>query len=187
MSLTRHLPYEEWLLAQSDPRAEGLSAEQQQMLRQHLAECVECQRLAEGWQGARDSLRRAAQIAPAPGFTQRWQERLAQERQRMHRRQSLAMLAFSLFCALLLLACLLLLIAPWLEAPRLLVWAWVGRLIWLFASLMQLGESLLPAARDLGRALPLAFWMLAAGTLSMLGVLWLVTMRWAMDVRRVFR
>lgn len=187
MSLIRHFPYEEWLLAQDDPQAEELTPEQQQLLRQHLAECAECRRLVDGWQGARESLRHVTLAAPAPGFTERWQTRLAQERQRTHHRQTLALLGFSLFCALLLLACLLLMIAPWLGTPRLLLWTWAGRIIWLLASLVQVGDELLPAMRGLGQAIPLAFWVFAAGMLSLLGVLWLMIVRWAAVVGRVAR
>lgn len=185
MSLSKHLPYEDWLLAAGDPQAEKLTSAQQAALRQHLEECADCRRLAEGWRAAADTLRRATLAAPAEGFTLRWQERLQAERERMHRRQGLAMLGFSLAGALLLFASLLLLVGPWLDAPQLFLWAWAARLIWLFAYLAQLGRSVAPALQGLGQAIPLAWWVLLAGILTLMSVFWVVTFRWAQNLGRV--
>lgn len=185
MNLSKHVPYEEWLLAAGDPQAGVLTPEQQIALRQHLETCPECRRLDEGWRAAGETLRRANPVAPAEGFTLRWQQRLLAERERMHRRQSLAMLGFSLAGALLLFASLLLLVGPWLDTPRLFVWAWAARLIWLFVYLAQLGRTVAPALQGLGQAIPLAWWVLLAGMLTMMSVFWVVTFRWAQNLGRV--
>jgi len=86
-----HDPYEEWLLTD-----EVLTEEQQQELNAHLESCEECTQIASAWQAVENKLISAAMAAPAPGFTQRWQVHLAEQRHRQHTRLSWTLL---LVCA----------------------------------------------------------------------------------------
>jgi hypothetical protein len=75
-----HRPYENWLLDD-----ERLTAEQERDLRVHLRNCPECASLDR----ANMTLRAAPVAAPAPGFTVRFEIRLAAERQVQRRRNIL--------------------------------------------------------------------------------------------------
>ncbi|MDD5370007.1 MAG: zf-HC2 domain-containing protein [Anaerolineaceae bacterium] len=75
-----HLPYEEWLLSD-----EPLSPEQQMRLEEHLSSCEACQQLADAWQSLANVLRVIPEVAPTPGFAQRWQARQLQRRTAQHR------------------------------------------------------------------------------------------------------
>lgn len=72
-----HRQYEEWLLSE-----EPLERDDDKALRLHLSSCKACAELAHGWQEARAFLRHAEIPAPDAGFTQRWEQRLADEEYR---------------------------------------------------------------------------------------------------------
>ncbi len=76
-----HDPYEEWLLAD-----EELTDEQQLALQGHLESCEECKQLASAWQYVQTGIRSLPEATPEPGFTQRWQARLAEETARKNKR-----------------------------------------------------------------------------------------------------
>ncbi len=78
-----HQPFETWLLEE-----ETLDGEQRRELAAHLLVCAECLSLQNGL-AASSALFRTAQLkSPAPGFTQRWKESLAQRRELLNRRQT---------------------------------------------------------------------------------------------------
>jgi anti-sigma factor RsiW len=84
----KHSPYDSWLF-----ESEALSPEDDQALKQHLAQCVECAALAEAWGGVEGRLLDADPVAPEPGFVGRWQMRLEQIKAKRKRRQNWALLA----------------------------------------------------------------------------------------------
>ncbi|MEA3350965.1 MAG: zf-HC2 domain-containing protein [Chloroflexota bacterium] len=73
----KHQPFETWLLL-DDP----LEPEQIQALDDHLRTCQHCRQLRDAWAGAAALLHDAPAPEPAPGFTQRWQERLKKDRRK---------------------------------------------------------------------------------------------------------
>jgi anti-sigma factor RsiW len=83
-----HSPYDDWLFS-DEPR----TAQESEELRRHLAGCPRCRSLAEAWSDVRLDLEGSPAAAPLPGFTGRWQRRLALDRQRRARRQSIGLLA----------------------------------------------------------------------------------------------
>jgi hypothetical protein len=74
--MDKHLPYREWLFAE-----EPLPAESTRQLRLHLAQCAECQAIADGWRLSETCLKSAAMLEPREGFTARWKA-LAMDRLR---------------------------------------------------------------------------------------------------------
>jgi hypothetical protein len=176
-----HQPYQEWLFVDPGQPEEALSGEQATALRAHLDECPECRQLSFAWISVADDLQSAVHFAPAPGFTGRWQDRLAADRlyqrQHIHRRQSLVILGLSLGAAVLLFAALVFLAWPLLRSPSLLAWTYGYQLVhWasLVGATQQFLGSLLRAA-DIAVS-PLS-WVLAAGGLTLLSVLWVVSYR----------
>jgi type VI protein secretion system component VasF len=78
-----HQPFETWILDSGT-----LSQEERRMLQAHLQSCTQCQRLERNWRSVHQELRTRPMVAPAPGFTQRWQSSLAERRAREQRKQA---------------------------------------------------------------------------------------------------
>ena len=83
MTKLTHPPFNRWLLS-----GEPLSPEQNTILQEHLRYCPECSQLQAAWGEAQLQLSSAGQVAPAPGFTRRFQQRLALQRVKRQRRSS---------------------------------------------------------------------------------------------------
>ena len=90
-----HLLIEEWLLS-----AANLTPQEHAQLQEHLNSCEFCRQLSAAWQEVEVQLKAAPTRSPEPGFTLRWQSRLAQEQQRRQRLQTATMLAFGVGVAL---------------------------------------------------------------------------------------
>lgn len=175
-----HQLYEDWLLSE-----EPLAPQETAALQQHLQGCESCSLLSVAWQEVEDQLQMAPTLAPAPGFTGRWQARLEADRQRLHRRQSLALLGFSMAGAFLLFSSLAIFALPLLESPNLLFWTWIYRILslgFLVASLQDFAAILFQTATGTVSIVGL---VLFAGLLSELGVLWIVSWRILTNPRRV--
>ncbi len=71
----KHLPFENWLLFD-----EHLTPDQTQDLEHHLGECGHCQELQKSLEGVATLFRDSSDIEPTPGFADRWQTRLKQEK-----------------------------------------------------------------------------------------------------------
>jgi anti-sigma factor RsiW len=99
-----HQPFETWIFTDNP-----LQPEEQEQLREHLQSCETCRRAAIAMEGIHQTFRSAPSPAPAQGFTQRWQARLAVHKQAGQQRQmwilTLAMfgLAFVISLSILLL------------------------------------------------------------------------------------
>jgi hypothetical protein len=71
-----HQPFENWLLSE-----ETLAPEDAQALAEHLETCDHCREFQESWLGVVDLFQEVPELEPAPGFVNRFQERLALEKQ----------------------------------------------------------------------------------------------------------
>lgn len=96
-----HQPYENWILDQGT-----LTTEERRALQTHLATCTQCQRLEHGWQSVHQELRTHSFVAPAAGFTRRWQSGLAERRAREQRKQAWRIFGWMLAAALFILVIL---------------------------------------------------------------------------------
>jgi hypothetical protein len=65
----KHLPFEKWIL--NEPK---LTHEEVDTLSHHLTVCKQCSQLKSGWETSKLALSQAKLIAPASGFTGRWQK-----------------------------------------------------------------------------------------------------------------
>jgi anti-sigma factor RsiW len=167
-------PFETWLLA-----GEGLTDEQAERLHDHLQACPACQALLAAWAEAEGELRSSPWATPAPGFTARWQARLAAEQRRAQTRQVWVTLGLTVASALALVAMLAAgvvgspgaLLAAWLRTMA----AWLAdlRLVWHFAALL------------VGRLPPSVSWLSAIGLTSMLTALAVgLTAVWFVSIHR---
>jgi len=69
-----HKPYEAWLVAD-----EPLLPDQENSLQEHLKTCEACRQLQASWREVEDLFGDRNILQPQPGFTDRWQLRLAEE------------------------------------------------------------------------------------------------------------
>lgn len=175
-----HQPYEDWLFGD-----EPLTPDQAAGLQAHLRACPACQQKATAWQALVFDLRDPPLASPAPGFTQRWTERLEADRHRLHRRQTAIALAYSLGAAALIFSSLLILALPVFQSPQTILWTYLARLVSLL-SLANTTTGLLGSLfRSVTQTTPLVFWVLFAGLLTEMAVLWLVSYRVLINPRRV--
>ena len=175
-----HRPFEDWLLDD-----EPLPADKATALQEHLQSCASCRQLSQAWREVEVDLRTSPILAPRTGFTNRWQARLEADQRRLHRWQSTAALGFSLGGAALLFGSLSLLALPVLETPKLLLWAWALHLVELVSYTGALQEIILNVFHIQSRVIPFSWWILLAGFFSMLVVVWIVSLRYLTNPRRV--
>lgn len=77
-----HQPFETWLLSD-----EKLDEEQERTLQAHLEGCQQCQQLSQSWSQVQSLISTSSTPEPAPGFSLRWQQRLAVRRQHQQQRK----------------------------------------------------------------------------------------------------
>jgi hypothetical protein len=176
----KHLLFEEWLLSTS-----SLTPEEHETLQEHLKSCESCRQLSEAWQDVEYQLKSAPLRSPEPGFTNRWQIRLAQDQLRFQRRQSIYLLALGGGVAVVL----LILIGVWAwplvmnPLPYLMVWGY--QLTTSFYFFSGVGSALGTLARALAGLVPGTLWVAMLVALGSLGVIWIVVFRKLTSPRRV--
>jgi len=77
-----HQPFESWLLSNDQ-----LDAQQQETLNNHLDKCEDCKDLSTALYQVTAMIDSSPAPTPAPGFTQRWHNRLAVYRQQRQQRR----------------------------------------------------------------------------------------------------
>ena len=180
MGMHNHQPFEHWLLSE-----EPLEPEQEQQLRQHLADCEACRQLKSGWIGVQHFFNETPPVSPASGFQVRWQMRLAEEQRRRHRRQSWAMLIGTSAAANVFLALVISQVISLITQPEFILMIVVYRITNLFAAADSAWEFIIPLIRTFITAIPLPVWIVLTGLLTLFGVLWFVAFQTLASVRRL--
>lgn len=97
-----HQPFEFWLTSD-----ETLRPEDERKLHEHLESCESCRQLSNAWVEVQELFREPQLALPSPGFSERWQAKLAEyqlsEVERYHRRISWIFFAVMSGAALVLL------------------------------------------------------------------------------------
>jgi hypothetical protein len=175
-----HLLIEEWLLS-----ASSLNPEESLLLQEHLKSCDACRQLSEAWGEVEYRLKASPMRSPEPGFIDRWQLRLADDRLKQHRRQSFSTLALGSAAALVLLIVLGAWAWPLLRDPLPYLMLWSYQLITTFYTLSGVGQALGTVARAIFGLVPGTLWVALLVALGSLGVIWIVTFRKLTSPRRV--
>lgn len=173
-------PFENWLLSE-----EPLSKEQSQALLEHLDTCETCCQIDTGWNEVQDLIHTVPEMAPAPGFTVRWQARLAEQGRKHQQRQSWFFLAATSGIAMALLAALCVGVSGLVIQPeQLLVYA-VYRLTTLLIDAEATGQFLSSMMKSMMGAVPIAVLIGLSGLAAMLSVLWFVLFKQLITQRRI--
>ena len=179
MTMLNHQPFKDWLFSE-----EPLDPQDAILLQEHLRACEECKRQHLAWNGAQHSIRNAGQVAPAPGFVNRWQVRLAAQRlQKQHK------LAWVFFFVAAGLAILTLAILGWqvldvLRTPQNLLLVLFLRVAGIVTLLNSIGDYM-SVFRALVPSFPVVVLIFFTGFTSMISVLWLAIYRRLRTVRRI--
>lgn len=177
-----HKQIEEWLFTYLE--GDDLEIDQMDQLQDHLIDCEDCQNLVKSWREVDRYLLNADLASPSAGFTQRWQVRFERDHQLLQQRQTLAALIFALGSAFILLASLVILLLPWFGMPEVFVWGWIYRMSELMAYFESANHLVSLLMRAFSGEISPLWWILIAGLLSELAVLWLVSYRWLTNPRR---
>ena len=178
-----HQPFEEWLLADEPP-----AGEQALELHEHLRDCSRCRELEASWTGVHKLFQTSEQIAPTPGFSNRWQTRLhAQQEQafkRRHHRQPWLLFALNFVIAAALLVLLSLQLWRTFHSTEqlLLVKAFFLSIILTIADLSQ---DFLTAFIQVVERFPVLLWVTLLGLSGFLGSLWITIGRQLVLNRRI--
>lgn len=147
-----HQHYEQWLL-----NDERLTPEQERDLRVHLRNCPNCAALAR----ANLALRAAPVVAPPHGFTLRFQERLAAQRE-LQRKRSLAGIFLLGLAGMIALGLVLLPFLPYLTlGPEQLFTLWVSNLVYIAIMIRMVSAIGLTLLNVTGAFIPDYSWILA--------------------------
>jgi len=161
-----HQPFEDWLL-----NDKNLTSPEKRELDLHLRTCVHCTALsATGL-----ALRSANVIAPAAGFTVRFQERLAIQKVAERRRKLWGMMVLLIGGTGLL---------GWFAAPYIYTFisspvewftAAIGYFLFIITSLQALTQVVSVLARILPDFIPPYMWMVFISALAGFGLLWTIS------------
>lgn len=160
-----HIPYEDWLLS-----GEALDPSQEAELKEHLASCESCQELAQAWQSVAATIQTAPEMVPAPGFTERWQEKLIKAKAARQRRLTWLILVLCLGGALASLAGIIFLNGSVSGV------AIMTALLQGISQAFSTGDAVIDGARDLFVRLPigvtLIVWIIIASSLCFWSLIW---------------
>jgi hypothetical protein len=158
-----HRPFEDWMLED-----QALTPEHKRDLQSHLRTCTQCAALAE----VNLALGSARVATPAEGFADRFQVRLAAQRQAQRKRNfwGFLILVISVMTVLSWLAWPILKVV--LDSPVNFLSTWLSYLLSLWFWLQALGQAGSVLLRVIPAFVPPYFWILAAFALAGWGLLW---------------
>jgi hypothetical protein len=164
--MMNHRPFEDWLL--DDQR---LDPAQKRELDAHLRECKTCTAIAE----ANLALRSARLVTPAPGFSVRFQERLAGARAAQRRRTVLGSILFAVGGLVLLGALAGPALFSFIGSPAEWLALFLNGALFVYSMLIAVGEASPVLLRVLPEFVPPFIWLVVLSAISGLGLLWSVS------------
>jgi hypothetical protein len=161
-----HLPFEEWLLNNSP-----VTPEQQRDLDLHLRTCAHCSALAETGK----MLSTSKMAIPAPGFTMRFQTRLAERKAADRRRKLWGALLFTLGGLVLLMWAVGPYLVSFFDSPATWISAIVGLLVFIGTTLFALVDAGIVIVSIIPNFLPPFAWLVLLSAFAGVGLLWSVS------------
>ncbi len=179
MAKQNHPPFDAWLLS-----GEPITPQQAYDLQEHLRICDTCRQVESAWTQVEHLIREAGMLAPAAGFSARWQSRLAVQRARQQRRQSwLFFLGIAVVAIITLAALGLAVVAMW-QSPAQLFFGLLYRLALLVEVLGTVGFYMGDVVHALP-GIPFLGLFFFAGFATLFSVLWLVAFQQLTGLRRL--
>ena len=175
-----HQPYEDWVIS-DDP----ILPEQNSELQAHLRKCDSCRQLSESWVDVQNLLHVTHQVKPQAGFSERWLARLEEQERKNKQRQSWIMLILTGGVAIFLLLMMGVNFFTSVDQPLQLLLIGTNKFIeWL--SVIKAINEVFSALVDLvSIMIPPVWWVLFAGIISLLCLLWIYSLRQLMQPRRM--
>lgn len=161
-----HSPFEDWLLNETP-----VTLDQQRELEIHLRSCSYCSALAETGK----MLHTAKVVAPAPGFTARFQAKLAERKLVERRRRLWGMLVFTVGGLALLMWILSPYVLSFAASPATWFSSTLGWVVFLETTIVALLEASSVVMNVIPKFLPPFVWMVVMSTLAGVGLLWSVS------------
>ncbi len=173
-----HQPFRSWLLSEDE-----LTIEQSQALQSHLRDCVACRRIDSSWKELQAVIERSTELAPAPGFVDRWQVRLVEKKQHEQRLRSWYTIGGTSLVVISLLVLVAVQIWALVEAPNAYIAAIFDQLMGILSIIFTIRNlaSVIPVPEPV---ITLAVMVLLFGMISFMSVLWLATYRKISMARR---
>lgn len=163
-----HRPFEDWLLAE-DP----LTTDQKADLQGHLNSCPSCQAMAE----VNLALRTKKVVAPAPGFTSRFQTRLVVRRSGQRRRNMAGILILVISAVALVVGLVFPYFAWVFNSPLDMFVTWVTTLSLVVSSLLAYGKAGSVMLRVASGFIPVYLWVAVFTLTGLAGLLWVASIR----------
>ncbi len=165
-----HQPFETWLFEE-----DALEESEARALREHLVECAACRSLGEAWEEMGGLLGSSPIAAPAPGFADRWRGRLAEDRDRLRRRQAWAVLGFTAAAGVAAAAGMVIEVLSLLDSPARLALRIFEAISVFAAQLFVIREAILGVAERLPSFFASSWPLVSLAALALLGGLWAVS------------
>lgn len=161
-----HLPFEEWLLNNSP-----VTPEQQRDLDLHLRTCAYCSALVETGK----VLNTTKMATPAPGFTVRFQARLAERKIAERRRKLWGAALFTLGGFILLMWAMGPYLASFIASPATWISVVVGWLVFIGTTLFALIDAGAVILSIVSKFLPPFAWLVLLSAFAGVSLLWSVS------------
>lgn len=175
-----HQPYEDWLLSD-----EPLLPEQSRDLQTHLRMCDSCQQLFESWSEVQNLFNVAPSVQPKAGFSTRWLIRLEEEERKTKQRQSWMMLILTGGVALFILLLISINVFTSIDQPIQLLFLGTSKLTEILSALNAINEILSAFVELVSILIPPMWWIVIVAGISLLGLLWLYSLKQLMQPRRM--
>ena len=175
-----HQPYEDWLFSD-----EPLLPEQTRDLQSHLRMCDSCRQLSESWVDIQNLFQITPQIEPQAGFSSRWINRLAEREKQAKQRQSWIMLIITGGVATFILFLMGVNLFASVDQPIQLLLLGTNKIAeWL--SIIKATNEVLSALIELvSIMIPPVWWVMFAVVISLLGLLWIYSLKQLIQPRRI--
>jgi hypothetical protein len=176
-----HQYFKEWLTTD-----EPLTSDQAQKLEDHIKECQNCHQLQAAWSDVQHILKDIQDVEPLPGFTSRWEGRLARERKQGQKRLTWIVFASLAGSAFLIMVLLGLHVFELIRSPEQIALVFLSRFAVLF-SYLTITKNYLSFFSASIPEISFPVIVFASGFLTILCVLWLAAMKQISSVWRIVK
>ncbi len=180
MAQSNHQPFEDWIFSRG-----AISQADEAALQDHLRHCPDCQELSGALQKVEYSLRASPVLSPAPGFSNRWLERLAEHRLQQQRKQTTTFFLVSFATAAVLTILFALYLQPAIRTPYPYLLAVAYQLASVLLYMNRFASAGITVYRTIFKLIPPPMWISLVFVLAASGVIWLAALRKLVYPRRM--